>query len=82
MRVATEEIRHRVKFDHVMVNENLAVAAEVVSSVRRCRDGPSWRTGSTPLTSQFDDRLLDSDARLTLPEAAAPQMSRRSGHVT
>ncbi|HEY4171561.1 MAG TPA: guanylate kinase [Rhodopila sp.] len=30
MRVATEEIRHWVEFDHVVVNEDLAVATEVV----------------------------------------------------
>lgn len=33
MRVATEEIRHWVEFDHVVVNEDLAVATEVVRAV-------------------------------------------------
>ncbi|HEX3992303.1 MAG TPA: guanylate kinase [Acetobacteraceae bacterium] len=33
MRVATEEIRHWVEFDHVVVNEDLAVATEVVRGV-------------------------------------------------
>jgi guanylate kinase len=33
MRVATEEIRHWVEFDHVVVNEDLAVATEAVRAV-------------------------------------------------
>jgi guanylate kinase len=33
MRVATEEIRHWVEFDHVVVNEDLAVATETVRAV-------------------------------------------------
>jgi guanylate kinase len=33
MRVATEEIRHWVEFDHVVVNEDLAVATEAVRGV-------------------------------------------------
>ena len=33
MRVATEEIRHWVEFDHVVVNEDLAVATETVRGV-------------------------------------------------
>jgi guanylate kinase len=33
MRVATEEIRHWVEFDHVVVNEDLAVATEIVRGV-------------------------------------------------
>jgi guanylate kinase len=33
MRVATEEIRHWVEFDHVVVNEDLAIATEAVRGV-------------------------------------------------
>lgn len=33
MRVATEEIRHWVEFDHVVVNEDLTVATDVVRAV-------------------------------------------------
>jgi guanylate kinase len=33
MRVATEEIRHWVEFDHVVVNEDLPAATEVVRAV-------------------------------------------------
>jgi len=33
MRVATEEIRHWVEFDHVVVNEDLTVATEAVRAV-------------------------------------------------
>jgi guanylate kinase len=33
MRVATEEIRHWVEFDHVVVNEDLSVATEAVRGV-------------------------------------------------
>jgi guanylate kinase len=33
MRVATEEIRHWVEFDHVVVNDDLAVATETVRAV-------------------------------------------------
>jgi guanylate kinase len=33
MRVATEEIRHWVEFDHVVVNEDLSVATETVRAV-------------------------------------------------
>ena len=33
MRVATEEIRHWVEFDHVVINEDLSVATEAVRAV-------------------------------------------------
>ena len=35
MRVATEEIRHWVEFDHVVVNEDLPTATEAVRAVLR-----------------------------------------------
>jgi guanylate kinase len=48
MRVATEEIRHWVEFDHVVVNEDLAVATEVVRSVLHGARSASRRLSGLP----------------------------------
>ncbi|WP_158928823.1 guanylate kinase [Acidisphaera sp. S103] len=48
MRVATEEIRHWVEFDHVVVNEDLAVATEVVRSVLHGARSASRRLTGLP----------------------------------
>ncbi len=55
MRVATEEIRHWVEFDHVVVNEQLAVATEAVRAVLRgARSATGRLTGLAGFVAGLD----------------------------
>jgi guanylate kinase len=48
MRVATEEIRHWVEFDHVVVNEDLPTAAETVRAVLHAARAATTRLTGLP----------------------------------